>query len=210
MTITIASNIIRISRERHTEAADVLAEAFATYPLMRYCFGHLGAAYRQAVRALFHFSCARRLAIGEPLLGSMSETRLVGVAGVNLPGSEQPSEALDQAYERFKALVGPEATMRFGQYAQITEAHRPTQPHLTLGVLGVLPQAHGGGHGRALLNAVQALCEAHPTATGVYLDTETSANVALYQHFGYEVIAHEQVGDVDIWCMFRPTGAKIH
>ena len=75
-------------------------------------------------------------------------------------------------------------------------------------MLGVLPGYQGQGHGGALLDAVHALAEPHPTATGVYLDTETEKNVGLYERFGYRVVGREQLADLPIWCMFRPNHGR--
>ena len=43
------------------------------------------------------------------------------------------------------------------------------------------------------------------TFHGVSLNTETTANVAFYRYFGYEVIRHDQVGEgLETWTMYRP------
>ena len=55
-----------------------------------------------------------------------------------------------------------------------------------------------------MLDAVHALSEAHPISTGMTLDTENAANVPLYAHCGYRVIAKANLEHVDVWHMFRP------
>jgi len=55
-----------------------------------------------------------------------------------------------------------------------------------------------------LLDAVHAIAATHPTSVGVGLHTEHPANVELYAHFGYRVIAQAQLGNVHTWGMFRP------
>ncbi|MFQ5795461.1 MAG: hypothetical protein ACE5JP_10490 [Candidatus Bipolaricaulia bacterium] len=74
--------------------------------------------------------------------------------------------------------------------------------------MGVHPETQGKGHRRALLNAIHALSEAHPTSIGVALDTENPVNVPLYKHFGYRIVKKTKLDDVDVWCMFRPNGAE--
>ena len=49
---------------------------------------------------------------------------------------------------------------------------------------------------------------AHPVSRGVALDTETTANVSLYEHCGYRVTAQSRLEDVPIWCMFRLDDAR--
>ena len=114
--------------------------------------------------------------------------------------------ALQSRWGWFAALIGPQATARLGRFIQLTEQHRLPVLYLSLAVLGVLPEARGRGHGRALLDATHALAETHPFTDGVYLDTETASNVALYEHCGYRVVSREQLDDLTIWCMFRPNG----
>jgi hypothetical protein len=63
------------------------------------------------------------------------------------------------------------------------------------------------GYGRRLLDEVQALSDAHPTSTGVGLDTEKPSNVSFYEHCGYRVTGKTNLKHVDIWCMFRENGA---
>ena len=55
-----------------------------------------------------------------------------------------------------------------------------------------------------LLDEVHKLSQTHPICTGVALDTETPANVSLYEHLGYSVVAETDLEGVPIWCMFRP------
>lgn len=206
-TIDISTNAIAIPRDRLDEAADVLARAFEHYPVMRYVFADQDAAYQRVLQALFRFSCETRLVRGWPLLGSVHAQDLVGVAGVNGFEEAEQSDLLTALSEQFEAFIGPRASERFARFGAVTEAYRPDQPHLYLGVLGVHPDAQGQGHGRALLDAVHTLAEAHPTATGVALDTELLTNVRLYEHAGYHVTGHARLDDLDIWSMFRPNGA---
>lgn len=70
-------------------------------------------------------------------------------------------------------------------------------------VLGVHPKAQGRGYGRSLLDAVQALAQAHPAAVGVALDTENPANVELYQRCGSELTVQTTLDTLDVWFMFR-------
>lgn len=206
----LSSQIIDIPGERLDEAVEVLARAFQTYPLMRYWFADQSAAYYRALQKLFYFSCRVRLDLGYPLLGSVDAGgRLLGVAGLAAPERESWPAGLTETYERFTAFIGPEAQQRVEAYMQIVDSHPLPQPHYYLSFIGVDPDGRGQGHARRLLDAVHTIAAAHPTSVGVGLHTEHPANVELYAHFGYRVIAQAQLGSVGTWGMFRPnTGSR--
>jgi ribosomal protein S18 acetylase RimI-like enzyme len=207
MLATLPTGTIRtIPADQLDEAAGVLAQSFMDYPVMRYCFADQGHYYERAVRALFRFNCERRAASGGVHLGAYEDGALVGVAGIAPTGEAPMSAAFQSRWGWFEALIGPQATARVERFSQLTEQHRLPMLYLSLSVLGVLPEAQGRRHDRALLDATHALAETHPFTDGVYLDTETAANVALYERFGYRVVSREQLDDLTIWCMFRPNG----
>ncbi len=205
MTVsTLKGNIRSVTHAQHDEATDVLIRAFEQYPLMQYMFADQGSAYLHVLRALFHFSLQRRLAIGSPTLASVVADSLTGVAGLSTPDDKPPSDQEEVFSTTFARIVGEAAVERFEQYAQLSDIYRPLHPHITLGVLGVHPDHQGRGYGRILLDAVHALSEDHPTSTGVYLDTQVAQNVALYEHVGYRVLAYDMLDDVPMWFLFRP------
>jgi len=209
--INLSPQIIDIPGNRLDAAVEVLARAFQTYPLMRYWFADQSAAYYRALQKLFYFSCRVRLDLGYPLLGSVDAGgRLLGVAGLAAPERKSWPAGLTETYERFTAFIGPEAQQRVEQYAQIVDSHPLPQPHYYLSFIGVDPDGRGQGHARRLLDAVHAIAAAHPTSVGVGLHTEYPANVELYAHFGYRVIAQGKLGSVGTWGMFRPNpGSRI-
>jgi GNAT superfamily N-acetyltransferase len=188
-------------------AVRVLSRAFDQYPLLRYCFAEQADAYAELMMTMFRLTLSRRIVYEGVTLGVSHGSALAGVAGVSLPDHGAMPEAMRAAGERFSAAMGPAAHERFGAYGAIVARHRPQAPHLFLGVLGVQPFLHGMGYGRALLDAVHAMAAAHPTAQGVYLDTEHAANVDLYRHFGYELLGEDRVGPVGVWCLYRPNSA---
>lgn len=188
-------------------AVHTLLQAFDHYPLLRYGFAEQPGQFPALMRAMFRLTLEKRMAFEGVVLGVEHGPALAGVAGVTLPDHGPPPEALQAAGERFGALMGTAAHERFDVYGAIVARYRPQTPHLFLGVLGVLPALHGKGYGRLLLDAVHDLAEQHPTAQGVYLDTEHPANVPLYQHCGYELLGAERVGPVEVWCLYRPNGS---
>jgi ribosomal protein S18 acetylase RimI-like enzyme len=208
LTLATTGMIQTLPAAQIEAASEVLARAFIDYPVTRYCLADQGDYYERAVRALFRLNCLERAATGGQHLGAYQGDRLVGVAAIALPEEAPPPDDLLAKWGWFAAVVGPQVMERFGRFKELTERNRPHLPHFTLNLIGVLPQARGEGHGGTLLDAVHARAEAHPLASGVYLDTETESNVALYEHFGYRVISREQLDDLPIWCMFRPNGSR--
>lgn len=203
----ISANVVILSEQDLNEAVDVLVYAFEHYPLMCYLFADRGASYYHTLEQLFYLFCRRRLISEGVLLGSLDGAKLVGIAAITDPSPCSPRADLELAHEQFITSIGDRAAGLFEEYHQLTRQHRPLFPHLHLGMLGIYRGARRRGHARSLLSAVHLLSEAHPTSQGIYLDTEHPANVSLYQHFGYQVIAEEHLGPVTIWCMFRPNEA---
>ena len=83
------------------------------------------------------------------------------------------------------------------------ERHHPSEPHWYVGVLGVAPAAQGRGVGRALLDDVFARSAADDRP--VYLETTNPDNVALYEHFGFEIRERLEPpgGGPPVWTMLR-------
>jgi hypothetical protein len=47
------------------------------------------------------------------------------------------------------------------------------------------------------------MSDADARSRGIGLDTNTQKNVAMYEHFGYKVLASSEVGPVSLWSMFK-------
>ena len=205
---TLPEGVVTLPRERLDEAVAVLTQAFTDDPLMRYVFAGWDGQITTPLRTLFHFSCEVRYELDWPLYGIVQGGRLAGVLGVTAVEDKPWPAALSAIYGDFMATVGPAAADRFDRYPALADPHRPATPNYSVGVIGILPSAQGQGLGRRLLAVIHALSAAHPTSTGVYLDTENEASKAFYERCGYRTIAHERLDDtVDIWCLFRPDAA---
>ena len=198
---------IDIPRERVPEAAQVLALAFAHDPLIGFFLPAATAARHEKLRAFFHFFCDLRHDLDWPLIGREVDGRLVAVACPSDPVDVPWPEALSAKYHQLGRELGADVVARLERYAGTADPLRPAEPNYYLGIIGAHPRAQGAGHGRALLDAVQALSEAHPTSTGVALDTELATNVRVYERCGYHVHATARLDQVEIWCMFRPNRA---
>ena len=165
-------------------------------------------AFHRQLRELFQVGCAVCLDLESPLLGCLVDAKLVGVACVTEPVDKPWPDSLRTKHERFKSVIGAEAARRMEAYEQLIGQYRPQLPNYFLGAIGVHPEAQGKGYGRNLLDAVQALSEAHPTSTGVALSTEKAENVPMYEHCGYRVTAKTNLDQVEVWGMFRPNAMQ--
>jgi GNAT superfamily N-acetyltransferase len=77
------------------------------------------------------------------------------------------------------------------------------KPYLYLQIIGVAPAFQGQGFGGQLLRALVEKSE--QTGVSLYLETETEANVSMYEHFGFTVIKKIVLPIIDLpmWEMTR-------
>jgi ribosomal protein S18 acetylase RimI-like enzyme len=203
--IRVQPNITQVDRAYLHEAIDVLSKAFTNDPMMQYLFESSTATYSRSLYEMFRFSCEVRLLLNWPLLGCWdTQHRLVGVAGLSLPGKAVWPPTLQKVYEGLKACIGINASTLMEKYGSQADTNRPNEPHYQLGMIGIDPHQQGHGYGGMLLQVLHKMSEAHPTSTGIWLDTENPRNLPWYQRFGYQIRALTQLGDVQIWGMFRP------
>ncbi len=200
------ARVAPLARAHLPEAVGVLARAFAADPMLRWIMSASPAPMERGAQALFRFSCEVRLQLDWPLFGSFAGERLEAVAGVTALEDVPWPDSLRAVYDDLAAVIGPEATVRLERYSAHADQYRPRGPHVHLGVLGVDPAAQRLGHGRALLEAVEAWSDAQPASIGVWLDTENPSSRAFYERCGYRCVGATSVDDMRIWCMFRPRG----
>lgn len=100
------------------------------------------------------------------------------------PGADEISEKALPAYgAMIGELLSPDAVTALERAgAQFADA-RPSEPHAYLTLLGVAPEARGGGHGMALLRAALARYDEEGVPT--YLESSNPANDARYERLGY-------------------------
>ncbi|MGC5627664.1 GNAT family N-acetyltransferase [Georgenia sp. Z1344] len=88
---------------------------------------------------------------------------------------------------------------------QAETAHRRHDPGSAawyLAFLAVAPEDQGKGYAGALLR--HGLARADRTGAPVWLETNTARNVAMYERFGFEVVAHEPAGALpEFWGLLR-------
>ena len=77
----------------------------------------------------------------------------------------------------------------------------PGQPHWHLGPIAVRPEFQGNGVGKAMLASFLGMADEQGLPS--YLETDVDRNVALYEKFGFRVIAREHLMGIDNRFMWR-------
>ena len=148
--------------------------------------------WRFMVGEALRFPEARVLdAAGTPSASDGPDVEMARLRAVSVwypPGADELSDEAHPAYDALVAkLLGPEAAAALDRAgAQFAEA-RPSTPHAYLTLLGVAPEARGGGHGMALLRA--ALAEYDAAGIPTYLESSNPVNDLRYEKLGYRVHA---------------------
>lgn len=191
------------------DAIDVLTDAFADYPVMRFILGTAASGpSRGDVRRLVRFFVLARVLADHPVLGARDGDELVGVATASPPDRGDPPEALAAVRSETWAALGEEARRRYEAFGRAAGQFTVDEPHHHLHMIGVPPAHQGRGIARSLLNAVHGLAAADPASAGVSLSTEAPANVQLYEHFGYRPLGDARVGEgLRTWVLFRASEA---
>lgn len=200
---------VRLPPERVDDIVDVMADAFAGYPVMRWVAGGEGAPGDLAARErrLVDLFVRRRLRRGGPAFGVFHGDALAGAAIMTLPHEPEPPSDVAIMTEAAWRALGDEARRRYETYAAAASLFNALPPHHHLNMIGVRPAHTGQGLARPLMDAVRALAEADPDSQGVSLTTENPRNVELYRHFGFAVIAEARpAADLKTWGMFQPIG----
>ena len=200
--------VSRIGAEEVESAVAVLADAFRTYPVLRFVVGPDVAPADPRIMRLTRFFLMARVYRREPIFGVRREGELMGVALVSNPGGPPSPPEVVALREETWALLGPDARSRYEAFGAACLPFQTDAPHLHLNMIGVRRQAQGHGFGRQLLDAVHRLARDTADMQGVSLTTEVPMNVPLYEHFGYQLVGHAQVAPgLETWGLYRPNEA---
>lgn len=200
-----ARTIEPLGVEHIGEVSEVLSEAFADYPVMRWTLGD-APGYADRLPLLVRMFASGRALRGEPMLGLRGDDgTLLGVALVTPPVSLPPPAAFLALREATWAELGADAQTRYDVLVDTWRATAVDGAHHHLNMLGVRRAMRGRGLARHLLEAVLALADEDPASNGVDLTTEDAGNVALYERFGFHVTARAEVdaGSLTTWTLFR-------
>lgn len=97
-----------------------------------------------------------------------------------------------------------ELMAKFIALREALTVNTPAEEHWYLQMVGTHPDWQRRGIGSQLIN--EGLSWARRDGLGVYLETETEANVAYYRHLGFDVRTEWTVGNGGprMWGMWRP------
>lgn len=200
------SSAAPLSLDHLEDVIDVMTDAFLDYPLMQWVAGSEGDVPAR-VRRLVSFFVTRRAMKGGPMFGMFEGARLIGAAAMTLPVEPAPPAGITALELDVWRALGEEARQKYQAYADATsQFFTAVGRHHHLNMLGVRTSHKGLGVARPLLAAVHRLSDEDPESTGVSLTTELERNLALYQHFGYAVIAQNDVKGAAFctWGLVRP------
>jgi GNAT superfamily N-acetyltransferase len=178
---------------------DVIAGAFARDPVFTDLLESAEHG-RALIRYLFGFTAA----MGGTRLGLFVGDELAGAALVEPPGGMRRNARMAAEGIRFLPLalrLGLSTSRALNDYQRISRAAAPAEPHHYLAMVGVAANHQGAGHGRRLVEEVKQLARLHPHSTGVALDTENPANVALYTNMGFRMTEVAEHGELRIHAM---------
>jgi len=205
-----ASPVHRLSAAQVQHVVAVLCDAFHDYPVMRYVLAPAEGDYDRHLRTLVNFFVMARACREEPLLGIFDGEELIAAATLTLPGKRQLPAEFTRLREAVWRELGEAARLRYEAFGEATQAFDIGRPHYHLNMIGVRGSHHGKGLARQLLDAVHAMSQSDPASQGVTLTTEEPSNVALYQHFGYEIVGHARIdAHLETWAFFRPNQNSI-
>jgi len=177
--------------------ADLLADAFADEPGMRWLCG------RSRARRRAWFVATERLLAQRP--GSrryllLQDGRLMATQWVTTPTGQPPVLAQLGWLAEVLLGCGPTVVVRTAAYRRKEEAFIPARATI-LEFLGVLEEARGTGLGGILLRWAMAEALTGPGATPVHLSTSDPRNVEIYRHLGFTVDGSFQLKSLEVTAM---------
>jgi len=197
-------SVRRLTAADRRAAAAVVVAAFEKDPITRYVLSGDRAGYERRLRNFVAAGLDLHLRLEQPMIGVADQDALVGVALLTEPEARLTTRRLLAWFGRIAATAGPGTLRRFINQERERQYFKPAARHHILSSIGVLPEHQGRGFGRVLLAVVHELAHAHPSSTGVVLDTGNGRSVELYRSLGYKICGRVRVGKASETVMFRP------
>lgn len=174
--------------------ASIWGKAYLTNPLNAAALGNNVTRHEKRMR----FNLDR--APGQAFVAKDGEQVVGAMKMVEWPKCQTPvSKMLKSLPEMIK--INGTRTVKILRWKSAWGKLDPKEPHLHFGPFGVLPERQKQGIGSKLL---AFFCEqADRKNINAYLETDKPANVRLYQHFGFEIMAETNVLGVPNWFMWR-------
>jgi GNAT superfamily N-acetyltransferase len=166
------------------EAIATLVLAFVADPLARWMYRSPDQYLRQIPR-LF-----RALGAGSFEAGAVHRSPNGAGVAIWFPPGVHGDTALVEAV--IADSVARDMQGEVGAVFEMTEHHRPSEPHWYLSLIGVDALHQNQGYGAALLEHALYYCDGEHRAA--YLWSSNKQNTSLYQRHGFEVVTTIQVG----------------
>ena len=198
------NSLVRLTKAEIKPASEMFARAFHDDPLLIY-FLPDAAKRKNVSHYIFELRVRLGVTYGEVYATSPN---LEGVAvwlfsegadaapwrRVRGGGSSLSSKIGEEAYSRRRS---------FGDYASSLHKRHAPFPHWYLALMGVDPAFQGKGYAGILLKAM--LSRVDREHLPCYLETQTEKNVAIYRHYGFEVVEEDTVPGTGVtnWAMLR-------
>jgi ribosomal protein S18 acetylase RimI-like enzyme len=193
--------IRRMSRSDMDEACRVIGLAFADNPNSLVVAGGDRGSARRIMQASVRVAKLGRTY--SYVLVAEEAGRIIGVLNaVAWPHCQMSlGEKLLTAPSMIR-VMGP-ALPRALKLLSVWAKHDPRERHWHLGPIAVHPELQGRGVGKGLLGAFFEMVDEQDLPA--YLETDVDRNVALYEQFGFRVIAREEIAGVNNRFMWRET-----
>lgn len=163
---------------------DVVDAAFAEDPCQQWLFGP-AADPDAGRRALFELLVEEFFWLGHVHVVATGG-RLAGAAFWGPPDRDAfQGSRVDDLFTALAPHLGDELAPRLAEFGR-AHGHRPAEPHLYLGVLGVHPDHQSKGLGAALLAPVLAECDRMGLLA--HLESSNERNVPFYEHHGFVAV----------------------
>jgi GNAT superfamily N-acetyltransferase len=201
--------LFRLTVKQVPETAEMMARAFADYPLT--AFFHPDGAHRKPAiargyRALLRFG----VRYGEVYaLSPRLEGAAMWLYSWNAKRTLWRSIMSGNYYVLVPAILRGQSHIRqYTNYTVAVHQRRAPFPHMYLQLLGVDPAGQGKGYSARLLRPMFRRTDGE--GLPCYLETQAEKNVAIYRHFGFNVVEEGVVpgSDVRSWAMLREAGGK--
>jgi len=194
--------VLLLDRGKVREAAGVLGRAFRDDPMVVAILEDVAPEIRvKRLSVMFAAdlkTCARR---GLPL--QVRDMNNIACAAIVYPPGAYPLPTFAQLGILLKSVVR-NGFYGFARWLTVLgrfEKRHPKDTHYYLEFMGVDPIQQGKGLGSSLL--IDLSSRADQEKVGCYLETSNARNVPLYQRFGYETVAEEEILGVNTWFMWR-------
>lgn len=197
--------VISLPPNDYTAAGEVLSCAFADDPLWLALLSDPQT--RQARLARMFSALVKTTAAAH---GVVETTHQLEAVAVWLPPGKElgwwPMVRSGMPMARFvMALPGRDRRSMIAVLRQLDQRRKELmpEPHWYLQAIGVEPEHQGTGFGSALVRA--GISRADRDKTPIYLETETEANVAYYEHLGFGVVERTIATGLNlpIWLLTR-------